>query len=155
MGLSKYSGVHPYVADRIRYLVNFAADYGIRFQPTSGFRTTQQQWQIWTDRGRWGPARPGCSTHEYGMAMDVYHEDPAAMEWFRESARNFGLYTLRDSPYHFSAFPGSYWVRNSSSLPNCPDPVLSRKRVEQPFLQRWLFGKQWAGEAPVRRDLLE
>lgn len=123
MSLSKWSNVHRYVSDRVRYILSVADRYGPQYTVTSGFRTPEKQREIWDRRGGWGVAIPGCSLHQYGLAMDVHFADPAWQEWYRASARFLGLHTVSNSPTHVQAIRSTDWFAFRSQKPWCPDPV--------------------------------
>ncbi len=120
--LSKWSGVHPYVTARVRRILDVADHWGGRYTVTSGVRPPAEQREIWLRRRGVGVARPGCSQHQYGLAMDVHFEDQRWQDWFRASARQLGLSTVTSSRPHVQAVPGSTWSNYASSQWWCPWP---------------------------------
>jgi len=122
VSLSKWSGVHPYVAERVRYLLQIADRYGSRYTVTSGKRTSAKQQELYRGRGPFPVAQPGCSQHEYGLAMDVSFRDPRWQNWYLEAARIVGLVTVPDDPVHVQAARGSAFRPVVEQMGLCPDP---------------------------------
>lgn len=77
---------------------------------TSAARTTERQAQLWneamakygneTAASRW-VARPGGSTHETGLAIDIQTRSESARRWMHSNASRFGLqFPLAHEPWH-------------------------------------------------------
>jgi len=115
--LGKLSGVHPYVADRIRYILAVSDWYGGRGQVTSGFRSKEEQ-GVLVRAGKTN-TRPGCSQHNYGLAVDVSYDSAIWQRWFGEAARALGLVTVSTSPTHAQTFPGSDFSAYVQSVGLC------------------------------------
>jgi len=123
VSISKWVGVHPFVADRVRYILRVADAYGGNHTVTSGVRTAQRQFDIWHDPRRDFPAAfPGCSQHQYGLAMDVKFQKNDWQQWYLASARNLGLTTVPNDPVHVQGVPGATFRDLTSRLNLCPDP---------------------------------
>lgn len=67
---------------------------GVRLAVVSGFRTPEQQTELYRlyRRGS-GPlaSRPGMSNHQNGHALDLDMSLPGARAWMRRNARRFGF----------------------------------------------------------------
>lgn len=124
MPLSKYTGVHPYVAERVRYILSFADEAGANYWITSGDRSHMEQACLYDTEDRWPVARPGCSQHEYGLAMDVVMQDGRWQDWFLQSARNVGLVTVAGDRVHVQAIPGGQFIEILAPFGVCPDRSL-------------------------------
>jgi hypothetical protein len=82
-----------------------AARDGVTLQVTSGFRTDQQQRELFTLylRGR-GPlaARPGSSNHQSGHALDLETRSPQVRRWLQRHAFRFGFRrTVSSERWHY------------------------------------------------------
>jgi hypothetical protein len=55
----------------MRYLLAWAAQYGVRATITSGTRSSAEQAALYARGGPYPVARPGTSKHEQGRAVDV------------------------------------------------------------------------------------
>lgn len=132
MGLSKFSGVHPFVADRVRYLLDIADRHGGRYQVTSGVRTGQKQWELYAQNAWSGTptAEPGCSQHQYGLAMDVQFTRDIWQKWFIRNGVNVGLTSVRGDPVHLQAIPGGQFRAAVEPLNICPDPRYAQRVQE-------------------------
>ncbi len=133
MSLSKWSGIHPYVAERVRYLLSLADRHGGRYTVLSGGRSLAKQWELYQAQTTIPAAFPGCSQHQYGLAMDVKFTDPEWQEWYLASARKIGLQTVSFDPNHIQAISrGSFYpFVNQAGL--CPNPYYKNKqRMERP-----------------------
>jgi len=122
MSLSKWANVNPYVANRVSRILDVADRYGGRYTVTSGYRNIWQQWQLRSDPRGLPVADPGCSQHQYGLAMDVKFDDPWWQNWYLRAARTLGLITIKDDPVHVQAFDGSNFRRAVSEMGLCPHP---------------------------------
>jgi len=68
---------------------------------------------------------PGCSQHQYGMAVDVQFSDNLWQEWYLSAARWLGLVTVSGDPVHVQTFPGKNFreVTEAMGLCSIPDPA--------------------------------
>jgi len=114
------NGVHPWVAGRVAYILEYADRWGPRYSVTSGVRSAQKQYDLYLSPGNTA-VPPGCSQHQYGVAVDVWWQDPAWNNWYLQSARNFGLTTVRGDPLHVQAYPGVSFRNWSQRSGFCPD----------------------------------
>lgn len=86
-------------------LVAFINASGGKVRPGSGYRSYEEQAQLYADwkngvPGQARAARPGHSQHNFGMAMDLQF-GPGGREWAHENAARFGLYfPMSDEPWH-------------------------------------------------------
>ena len=89
--MATLSGLHPEVAQRAQWALEWARFYGVPVQLTSGFRTRAEQQRLYnawiSGRNRFPANRPGTSSHEFGLAFDAWvppHEEAwftALREW--------------------------------------------------------------------------
>jgi len=123
MSLSKWAGVHPYVADRVRWILGIADQYGGKYTVLSGVRTNSKQFELWKDQYGTGrvAAAPGCSQHNYGFAMDVHFPDPAWSNWFGQVASQIGLMEVAGDPGHVQVWPGWKFMEILQPYAVCPD----------------------------------
>lgn len=128
MSLSNFGGVHPYVADRVRFLLRIADRYGGQYQVLSGQRTLDKQWELLNTVKDRPVAFPGCSQHNYGLAMDVRFRDPRWQRFFQEAARAIGLVTVAGDPNHVQAIPGNVFRRETELRNLCPSPGYVNRR---------------------------
>lgn len=122
MGLKEsrvLTGVHPWLAARVRWMGNVIEAWGGVQIYLSGLRTEAEQ-QVLFDRTRRRPvAAPGCSQHQYGYAVDVAwgllrEESPLGAyspkeiaELMGQLARSLQLQTVQNDSGHFQVFPAS------------------------------------------------
>jgi len=92
---------------------------------TSGVRSLQQQQNIYNDGNHPGAARPGCSQHQYGFAMDVAFSDPRWQEWYLAAAQSLGLVTVPGDRVHVQTWPGSVFRPFVVDQGVCPHPEYS------------------------------
>jgi len=124
MSLHPLGGLQPYVRDRVSYVLRVADFYGGRYSVTSGFRSKSQQ-QALIDQGKTG-TQPGCSQHQYGLAVDVKFSNNAWQEWYLSGARWTGLITVAGDPVHVQAFPGNQFAAYVKQLGLClPDRFIA------------------------------
>lgn len=112
--------LHPWVADRIRYILDYADNWNPTYSITSGYRTAQEQWALYQDPNS-PAARVGCSQHQYGLAADVKFERQDWQNWYLDSARRLGLSTVSGDPVHVQAIPGVTFAQLSRAEGLCPD----------------------------------
>jgi hypothetical protein len=78
---------------------------GVRLEIVSGFRTPEQQRELFRmyRRGRGHlAARPGSSPHQSGHALDLDMSLPGVKQWLRSHARRFGFRrTVSGEPWHW------------------------------------------------------
>lgn len=106
--------LNPEVARRMNLIVAEARRHGIRMSITSTWRSSAAQERLyreWVARGRTGlpAARPGLSTHEYGVAFDASFPRAAEATVAAIAAR-YGLkwFGPRDR-VHFDVFGPAAW----------------------------------------------
>lgn len=122
MSLSKFSQIHPYVSRRVKFLLEIADRHGGKYTVTSGNRTPDEQARLMC-RGRGHiVAKPGCSQHQYGLAMDVAFKDPRWQDWYLQGARKIGLVTVGKDRVHVQALPANVIVPFLERLNLCPTP---------------------------------
>jgi len=142
MSLAIKSGLHEYLRVRIQWVQDVIEYYGGSTIYLSGFRTRAEQTKLWEDcnaflAGLTCPypvAVPGCSQHEYGMAVDVAFLQPGGDapdlgEWqaaAREYAKLIGLVTVAGDPNHFQVWPGAEFRKLAQDAGECPIPVPRR-----------------------------
>lgn len=101
--------VHPALAARINWIQRVSAAYGLATTVTSGYRTYEEQRELYENRGTnpFPVAPPGCSTHEYGLAVDLVANPyrPEYQNWLGSLGRYLGLVWRREDPVHFQIVP--------------------------------------------------
>jgi uncharacterized protein (DUF2267 family) len=101
---------------RLNALTTAAKAAGFDVSPGSGYRSIEQQQQIY-DRNvaKYGSAnvpghqvaRPGHSMHNFDLANDLKFGSPAARQWAHANAGQFGLhFPIRGESWHVEAQPG-------------------------------------------------
>ena len=154
------NGLHPWLAERVKFLGDVIEFYGGVQIYLSGTRTRSEQQRLYdTVLGR-PVAAPGCSQHQYGYAADVAWGallEQSALGGFspRELAeamtnlgRQVGLVVVRGDPGHFQIFPGSEFrtwaVASGFCNPNPPPSAnqlrLARERLQDLQDDEGLFG---------------
>lgn len=123
---SQLADLHPYMAWAIGYILEVAEAYGGRYTITSVTRTAKQQWDLYNSLPT-RAARPGCSQHQYGAAIDVLFEETAWQNWWQQAARYFGLTTVSGDPVHVQLIPGADFLRLVEGRDVCPDPTYFRE----------------------------
>ena len=113
------NNVDPWLAIRMRFLGQVIDLWGGGQRYLSGFRTQEQQERLFSRRGVRPVARPGCSQHQYGFAVDVLWlpiidfaqniqlTGKQTDELMISLGQQLGLVTVRGDPGHFQVFPGS------------------------------------------------
>lgn len=85
-----FGGTHPQLAPWFKWLYQAAEALGYAPRLTSGFRSIREQASLRAayERGEsaYPAARPGCSSHNYGMAVDLVprearHSDHLGALW--------------------------------------------------------------------------
>jgi hypothetical protein len=101
LATSAFEGVNPELARRFTQMRNDMPPGigGVRI--VSGCRPVQKQDVIWQHalrqygsaaKARRHAAPPGHSRHNFGEALDLYFETPAAKRWVRANSRRYGLW---------------------------------------------------------------
>jgi len=135
MGLSirsRLAGTNPYLAWALEYILTYARQAGGEFTITSVNRTIEQQWDLWKGRNP-SAVRPGCSQHQYGLAVDVFFENADWREWYLASVRNFGLTTVSGNSVHVQLVPGARFREWSESQGLCPAPYYRNLILQDPL----------------------
>jgi len=111
----------------VRHILRVADQYGGKYTVLSGVRTAAEQFALWNRPGRLLPtAFPGCSQHQFGLAMDVKFENKPWQDWYGASARNLGLTTVPRDPNHVQAVPGATFQNVAAAVGVCPDSFYQR-----------------------------
>ena len=106
--------LHPEVSRRMNAIVADVRRRGIPIRVTSMYRSTSSQdrlYRAWIARGKTGlpAARPGLSTHEYGVAFDAVwppqHDAAVAAIAKQHGMVWFGL----ADRVHFDVFGSKRW----------------------------------------------
>jgi zinc D-Ala-D-Ala carboxypeptidase len=125
----------PELLDAVRRAATAAADDGVQFTVTSGWRSAAYQDQLLREAvseygsvqeaARW-VATPETSLHVSGDAIDLGHS--AATSWLSEHGAGYGLCRVyRNEPWHYELRPGA--VEHG-----CPTPYVDP--THDPRLQR-------------------
>lgn len=94
-----FSGINPEFSSSLGKL-SAAMPAGMGFTVNSGFRTTEQQAELYRKHPDLA-ARPGTSPHERGMAADLQFSSDAARAWAHAHAVEFGLsFPVGREPWH-------------------------------------------------------
>lgn len=113
--MATISGLQPDVRERARVALERARQAGLRVTVTSGYRSMREQKRLydrWIARGRTGlpAARPGSSTHNFGLAFDAVVAGGRLPEFVR-IAECAGLkWAGRRDPVHFDPFGFEAWA---------------------------------------------
>jgi LAS superfamily LD-carboxypeptidase LdcB len=82
-----------------------AADDGIELRVESGFRTAEEQRELflaWRKGHGNKAARPGQSNHQSGRALDISVATPGTLEWLQANAATFRFKrTVKGEPWHW------------------------------------------------------
>lgn len=134
------TNVHPALAERIRYMGAVLDFWGGKQLYLSGFRTSEEQQILFDRRGRRPVARPGCSQHQYGFAVDVswlpvmnFAENiqlsPKQTDDLMEQlGRQLGLTVVAGDTGHFQIFDGAFfknWAVRSGFCDPTPVPPIA------------------------------
>jgi hypothetical protein len=122
-----------------------AADAGVELRLESGFRTVEQQRELfraWRKGNGNKAARPGMSNHQSGRALDIaVMRVPGALAWLETNAASFGFKrTVASEPWHWE-YVDSPVARGAT------------KRVSRKAMKKALKGGKTAGHArrPAKR----
>ena len=102
------------------------ADAPGKITVTSGYRTPERQEELWNEHAAKYPdpevrddyvARPGQSSHNYGLAADLSYADEEALKWAHENAAKYGLnFRMGHEDWHIE--PANIWeLRNAMTVP--------------------------------------
>jgi len=92
----------------------------------SGYRTPERQQELWEAaaakypdpevRDNW-VARPGTSSHNYGLAADLSYADDEALKWAQENAARYGLnFRMDNEDWHIE--PANVFdIRSAMTIP--------------------------------------
>lgn len=103
-----YDNMNPELARRLQA---FIAASGGRVSPGSGYRSYEQQAQLYHDYinhvpGQARAAPPGKSNHNHGMAMDLKFGN-GGVQWAHQNAERFGLFfPMDDENWHIEMLGG-------------------------------------------------
>ena len=96
------------IAGYVVAMINAAKSAGINLRLTSGFRTMQEQSDLFTMKTDTSPAaKPGFGSHQTGIAVDfnVYDHNGKVYEWLVKNAYRFGfIRTVPNERWHWE-----YW----------------------------------------------
>jgi len=108
-------GLHPETRQKIVALQRAARGIGARLILTSGFRDLKKQAELMRTGRAITPARPGASTHNYGLAFDAVVEPRSLQEAVGALAPSVGLEWggrfHRPDPVHFQIVYSRDWQR--------------------------------------------
>jgi hypothetical protein len=102
------------------------ADAPGKITVASGYRTPERQEELWNEHAAKYPdpevrdnyvARPGQSSHNYGLAADLSYADQEAIKWAQENAAKYGLnFRMGHENWHIE--PSNIWeLRNAMTVP--------------------------------------
>lgn len=105
--------LHPEVRRRVQHLRSQAKRLGISTTLTSGHRSLESQSRLYarflSGRSRFPAARPGYSTHNYGLAVDLV-ATRGSQALLGQLARYSALvWAGRGDVVHFDPFGNSRW----------------------------------------------
>jgi D-alanyl-D-alanine carboxypeptidase-like protein len=109
------SGIHPALYVRMQCFSDYAQRQGLAFEVTSTYRSASKQRQLYADweaRGFTGlpVAKPGCSLHQYGLAVDMVAYQPERSDELVGIAGECGLIWAGPSdPVHFGVLSAEQW----------------------------------------------
>jgi len=113
------TNVHPALAERMRFMRQVIDFWGGGQIYLSGFRSIEQQEQLFNRDTQRPTAAPGCSQHQYGFAVDVIWNPifdfgrniaihgKELVEVMSNLGRQLGLTVVANDPGHFQVFPGA------------------------------------------------
>ena len=105
-------GIQPELADALRTFRRLAQAHRLTYTITSGYRSLRHQERLYSAylaRGRTGlpAARPGCSLHNFGFAVDAVSRDPDLLVRLMQAS---GLvWAGRADPVHFGLVGFPQW----------------------------------------------
>ena len=102
------------------------ADAPGKISVASGYRTPERQAELWEGaaskypdpevRDNW-VARPGTSSHNYGLAADLSYADKKALEWAQENAARYGLNFRMDNENWHIEPTNVFDIRSAMTIP--------------------------------------
>lgn len=121
------NNLHPVTATAIELLQREARRRGLPMRVTSTYRSIANQRALWL---RWlnhdprviTPAKPGLSTHNYGLGFDAV--SPGRQNELIALGRSIGLATIPTDPVHFQILDPADWQAALRLSPNDPIAVL-------------------------------
>jgi len=119
---ARLSVLQPFMSQRIGFILAVAEHYGGKFVITSVNRSAAQQSSLYQAPGSLA-VFPGCSQHQYGLAVDVLFERQDWQNWYLAMSRNFGLTTVDGDPVHVQGVSGARFRESALPLGLCPDPA--------------------------------
>ena len=105
---------------RVQPILEVADRYGADYTVTSARRSPAEQEFLWLDCET--NTQPGCSQHQYGLAIDVAFRDPQWQAWYQRAGQHMGLVTVSRDPVHLQAFPGNLLRPHLVRGGLCPTP---------------------------------
>lgn len=127
----------------------------VRIGITSGYRSPETQERLWQEalakygseaEARKWVAPPGKSQHNHGQAADLSYMSPAAQEWVRANAKQYGLaFPLDNEPWHVELSSARAQPANALGSSSAPNALSGPSRAAQfqpaasnPRLPNWL-----------------
>jgi len=103
------------------------ADAPGKISVASGYRTPVRQAELWEGaaakypdpevRDNW-VARPGDSSHNYGLAADLSYADEEALKWAQENAARYGLnFRMDNEDWHIEP-TNVFDIRSAMTIPS-------------------------------------
>ena len=142
MNLAMRGQLNPWLVERIQWIEDMVDYYGGSAIYLSGFRTWREQADLYSKRWRSSRpvARPGCSQHQFGMAVDVAFGarfpdavDIGTFERFaRDLAVHVDLVTVSNDPGHFQVWPAWEFIQMARQAGFCPSANTRNPRLEDP-----------------------
>jgi len=105
-------GIQPELAAALRTFRRLAQAHRLTYTITSGYRSLRHQERLYSaylTRGRTGlpAARPGCSLHNFGFAVDAVSRDPELLVRLMQAS---GLvWAGATDPVHFGLIGFEEW----------------------------------------------
>ncbi|MGV8118322.1 MAG: D-alanyl-D-alanine carboxypeptidase family protein [Candidatus Xenobiia bacterium LiM19] len=84
------------IAPKLQAMIAAAKADGVNLDIISGYRSNEEQKQLYAKYGPGRAAKPGTSNHEKGMAVD-FANTPGAYKWLAQHASEYGLKTNAQS----------------------------------------------------------
>ncbi len=93
------------IAPNLKAMIEDAKKDGVNLDIISGYRSHQEQQQLYNKYGPGRAARPGTSNHEKGVAVD-FANTRGAYTWLANNVQEYGLKTNKMhggwEPWHVS-----------------------------------------------------
>jgi len=104
------------IAGYVCAMINDAKDDGVELRVTSGFRTMEEQRDLFKQRSATLPAaKPGFGSHQTGIAVDfnVYEHKGKVYEWLVKNAYRYGfIRTVPNERWHWEYW--GYWQQQQT-----------------------------------------